>query len=84
VIKLVKPNVKTSIFVSEYGGYGYNVLVNNKLFVHQPCLPAFEGRQGFPSEKRAQKAAQLVVDKILKNQIPPSLSISEVKEILDR
>ena len=71
---------EVTVFPSEYGGFGYDISVNGKLFVHQPNIPAFTGNKGFPTEQSARKVANVVIKKINENQIPPALTIDEVIE----
>jgi hypothetical protein len=72
------PVIDVTVFKSEYGGYGYDLSVNSKLFVHQPNIPAIAGNKGFPSKQCAHRVASLVIQKIKKNQIPPTLTFDEV------
>jgi hypothetical protein len=66
------------IFKSEYEGFGYDIRMNGKLFVHQPNIPAIAGNKGFPTKQCAHRVANLVIQKIKKNQIPPTLTFDEV------
>src|SRR5690606_40657579 len=38
--------------------WGYDILRNNQLFVHQPNIPAISGAKGFNSEEQAISVAQ--------------------------
>lgn len=51
-------------------GWGYTITVNNKLFIKQTEIPAIEGNKGFATEEDAAKVAQLVINKIAKNESP--------------
>jgi hypothetical protein len=73
------PVIDATLFSSEFGGFGYDIRVNGKLLVHQPTIPTVAGNKGFPTEQSARRAANLVIQKIKKNQIPPSLTADEVK-----
>jgi hypothetical protein len=66
-------------------GWGYNILVDGKIYIHQPTVPAVMGNNGFSSEEKAQKAAGLVISKIRNNVIPPSVTPEELDslEVLD-
>lgn len=74
--------LRASVYESEFGGFGFDIYIKDKLTIHQPSIPVFEGKKGFPSEESALKAAQLMIEKILSNQMPPSLSESEVISLL--
>lgn len=73
---------RASVFRSEFGGFGFDIYANDKLIIHQPTVPVLRGQKGFPSEVSATSAAQLMIEKILSNQMPPSLSESEVNSLL--
>lgn len=59
------------------GGWGYDVRVDSKTFIHQEYIPAVEGQKRFASEADALKTGQLVVRKLTKGQLP-TLSKEEI------
>jgi len=61
--------------------WGYDIIMDGKLFVHQPFVPGSKGSIGFAKESQAAAAAQLVIEKIQKGIMPPSLTINEVQLI---
>lgn len=61
--------------------YGYNIFINDSLFIHQPVIPCIAGNKGFKSKAEARKVATLVVQKIRNHVIPPSISVTEMKEL---
>jgi hypothetical protein len=71
--------IDVTLFSSEYGGFGYDISVNGKALVHQPNIPTIAGNKGFPTEQNARMVANLVIQKIKENQIPPSLTADEVR-----
>lgn len=62
-------------------GWGYNILVDGKIYVHQPNIPAIMGNSGFGSEEKAQKAGEFVVSKIKNNILPPSVTPEELDSL---
>jgi hypothetical protein len=62
-------------------GWVYDILVKNKLYIHQPFIPAFEGQVPFRDKQSAKKTGRLVVGK-LKNHKIPSITKEELKSIL--
>lgn len=48
------------------GGWGYNILADNKPYIHQNLVPAVQGTHVFLTEEDAKKAGNLVVQKIIK------------------
>ena len=51
-------------------GWGYNILVGNKIFIHQQFIPAIEGEKAFSTKEDAMKTANLVISKIVKGKVP--------------
>lgn len=51
-------------------GWGYDVLTNDSLFIHQPNIPAISGKNGFLTEADAQKIGTLVMNKIQQSRLP--------------
>lgn len=62
-------------------GYGYDILIFDALYVHQPHIPAINGNRGFKTKDQANKAAEFVVYKIRNNIMPPSLSVEELDSL---
>lgn len=58
---------KVKTFVID-NSWGYDIYKDNKLFIHQPNIPAIEGELGFSSEEKAKLTAHLIIQK-LKNGI---------------
>lgn len=65
----------------EINGFGYDIYLNGKHYVHQPTIPAISGNQGFKTKEQAQRVAELVVHKIRNNILPPSVSIAELDSL---
>jgi hypothetical protein len=61
--------------------WGYNILMDEKLFIRQPFAPGISGNRGFSTKEKASSAAKLVIEKIKKGIMPPSLSVAEVLKI---
>lgn len=62
-------------------GFGYNILIYDALYVHQPHIPAINGNRGFKTKEQATKAAEFVIYKIRNNVMPPSLSVEELDSL---
>ena len=61
--------------------FGYDVYANGKLLIHQASIPAMPGNEGFATKADAEKVAQLVIDKIRKGEMPPTVTIKEMKKL---
>lgn len=61
-------------------GWGYNITVNDSVFIHQDFIPAIQGKKGFVTQNDAAKTGNLVLDKI-KNKRSPSVSLRELDSL---
>lgn len=61
-------------------GYGYSIVVNDKEFIKQDCIPAIQGNKAFVSEEQAGKTGKLVADKIRSGQLP-TLTVDELNTL---
>jgi len=59
----------------------YDVYANGRLLIHQSSIPAMPGNEGFKTEQDAEKVAELVIDKIRKGEMPPTVSVEEMKKL---
>jgi hypothetical protein len=62
-------------------GWGYDIYLNEKLYIHQPSIPAVMGSKCFSKEKYAIKTAQFVIVKIRQHTVPPSVTPSELDSL---
>ena len=60
-------------------GWGYEVLVDKKVFIHQDCIPAISSFKKFSSESEALLIGNKVVDKI-KHGHKPSITQQEIND----
>jgi hypothetical protein len=51
-------------------GWGYNILVDHKIFIHQEYIPAISGNKSFVNKEDAMKVADLAIEKIKKGKLP--------------
>jgi len=72
-----RDGITTETFTVE-GGWGYQVIVNGKVYIHQPFVPG-NNRAPFPSEKSARKASRLVENKI-RTGLAPNLTREELEK----
>ena len=53
-----------------FNGWGYDILVNDSLFIHQEFVPVIVGKKGFSKKEQAVQTAQLIINKMKGNQHP--------------
>jgi len=61
--------------------FGYAIYSDGKLLIKQSTIPGMPGNEGFKTKALAEKAAQLVIQKIKKGEMPPAISIIEKKKL---
>ncbi len=62
-------------------GWGYDILADGAIYIHQPNVPAIMGNNGFSSEENARKAGEFVIGKIRNNIVPPSVTPEELDSL---
>ncbi|HLG40223.1 MAG TPA: DUF4907 domain-containing protein, partial [Chitinophagaceae bacterium] len=45
-------------------GWGYDILLNDTLFIHQAFIPVIETNKGFLQKQQAEKAAAKILQKL--------------------
>ncbi|MEJ5302163.1 MAG: DUF4907 domain-containing protein [Bacteroidales bacterium] len=63
------------------GGWGYEISKNGRTIIHQPFIPAIEGKIPFVDSLQALATAKLVILKIRKNIIPPAINQYELDSL---
>jgi hypothetical protein len=61
-------------------GWGYEVLVDGKVYIHQDFVPVLPIEKGFRKKEYAEKAATLVMQKLQYNQLP-TLTTADLSQI---
>ena len=61
--------------------YSYDVFADGRLMIRQTSAPALPGNEGFKTREDAAKVALLVIEKIKKGEMPPTISIDEMKKL---
>jgi hypothetical protein len=61
--------------------WGYDIFIEKRLYIHQPNAPGLPGNEGFKTKTDAEKVAKLVISKIKKGEMPPSVTIEEMKKL---
>ena len=62
-------------------GWGYDIMIDGKIFIHQPNIPAIMGNNGFSSEEKAITAGEFIISKIKNNIFPPSVTPEELDSL---
>jgi hypothetical protein len=62
-------------------GWGYDISKSNKIYIHQPYIPAVEGQVPFQDKRSAKKTGRFVIKKI-RNHKSPAVTREEIKSIL--
>ena len=58
--------------------YGYEIVIKNKVLIRQLTIPGKPGTMGFKTEADAEKVAQLVLRKLSKGLMPPTVDEKEL------
>jgi hypothetical protein len=59
----------------------YDIYKEKHLLIHQTSIPGLPGNEGFKTKTDAEKVAKLVIEKIKKGEMPPTVTIEEMKKL---
>jgi len=78
-----KSSIQSKTFINNdsLGGWGYDIMFSGSTYIHQTNVPAISGTRGFNSKEDAQKVADLVISKIKKSSMPPSITLKELDSL---
>ncbi len=76
-----KANITYKITNAAANTFCYDIFSDGKLLIHQPSVPGIAGNKGFKDKASAEKVADLVVKKIKKGEMPPTVTIEEMKKL---
>lgn len=71
--------IESEIIPSSDGTFGYIVSIDGNPYIVQKNIPGIQGNTGFKSEKDAMKVSELVIEKIKRGELPPTVSIKELE-----
>lgn len=74
-------NITAKVIPSINSTWGYDISIGDKLMIHQLNIPGIPGNEGFKTKKAAQKVADLVIRKMKKGEMPPSITVEELKKL---
>jgi hypothetical protein len=62
-------------------GWGYDILTDGRVFLHQTAIPAISGDSGFRTKEDALAVGQKIVDRIMAGKMP-MVTAKEVQEMV--
>ena len=69
------------ILPANNGTWCYDIFKKGKMLVHQINIPGLPGNDGFKSKSDAEKVARLVIKKLKTGEMPPTVTIDELKHL---
>jgi len=69
-----------SVPIQTSAGWGYNILVDHKIYIHQEFIPAIEGKKAFSSKEDAMKTSEAAINKLIKGK-PPFITKRELDSL---
>jgi len=51
-------------------GWGYDICINNNVYIHQASIPARSGSKGFSTEEEARMIGALAITKMSRGRLP--------------
>jgi len=63
------------------GTFCYDIFTDDHRLIHQVSVPGLPGNKGFLLKKDAEKVARLIVQKLNKNIMPPTVTMHELDSL---
>ncbi len=79
--KAEQSNLRYQVINALENSFGYDIFDHNRLMIHQPSIPGLPGNKGFTKKAAAEKVARLVIDKISRNIMPPTITQKEMDSL---
>ena len=76
-----KANYTHKVIPSAKDTFGYEIIQNNKPLIKQTTIPGQPGSKGFASKADAAKVAELMITKLKRGEMPPSVTPEELKKL---
>src|ERR1017187_5782742 len=76
-----KASYSYTIIYAANNTWCYDIYKEKHLLIHQPSIPGLPGNEGFKTKADAEKIAKLVIEKIKKGEMPPTVTIDEMKKL---
>lgn len=74
-------NLIYKIIDSPNNTFGYDIFAGKQKMIHQPSIPGMPGNEGFKTKPDAENVAKLVITKIKKGEMPPTVTTDELKKL---
>lgn len=74
-------NLKATIINVPNHRFGYDIYLDGRLIIHQPSIPALPSNEGFVTKADAETVARLIIYKISKSPMPPTVTTSELRHL---
>lgn len=80
--KIISPQNSLEIKIIQLKqGWGYEILNNKKVYIHQEIIPAIEGRKAFVNKADAEKVANLLLKKLQQKKGLPQITLEEIDSL---
>jgi hypothetical protein len=81
VIRITSPGDGYRVVPYKLGsGWGYRIVLKDKVIVEQPFIPRLSGKKEFPSRKSASETGELMLER-LKNHQQPVFSVDDLEKV---
>ena len=69
------------IILSAGNSFGYEIRIQNKVIIRQQSIPGAPGIKGFDKKEDAEKVAALVIIKLQRGIMPPTIEKKELDSL---
>lgn len=75
-----QPHYQVQVFKTT-SGWGYDILNNKKMVIHQPTIPGQYGIVGFTSQEEAHRVGNWVAEKMKQTEAMPTLTKEDLRQL---
>lgn len=79
--KAAKTQFQYFIIRADSARYGYSIYADGNLYIQQTTIPALPGNRGFADTAAAGRTARFAIRKIKAGEIPPTISVADLKKL---
>lgn len=75
--------ISYKVIIVANNSFGYDIFDGDHRIIHQTSTPGLSGNQGFRRKQDAEKVASLVVQKLNRHIVPPTVTIHEMDSLAE-
>lgn len=79
--EMQRADIKSFIIKGEENTFGYMIFIDGQMYIEQKTMPGQAGNLGFKTQALAEKCAALVITKMKKGEMPPTINKEDIHKL---